>query len=63
LLKGELMKKRVYNVDVLMKGGPYSRIAEAGGFLFMSGIVPRDIEKGLMITDDIKKLLSWFLII
>jgi len=48
------MKKRVHDVDVLMKGGPYSHVVEAGGFLFVSGIVPIDVEKSLMITDDVK---------
>ncbi len=48
------MKKRIHNVDVLMKGGPYSHVVEAGGFLFVSGIVPTDLEKKLVITDDIK---------
>jgi len=48
------MKKRVHDVDVLMKGGHYSHIVEAGGFLFVSGIVPTDPERKLAITDDIK---------
>ena len=48
------MEKRIHNVDVLMKGGPYSHVVEAGGFLFVSGIVPTDLEKKLVITDDIK---------
>ena len=48
------MKKRVHDVDVLMKGGPYSHIVEAGGFLFVSGIVPTDLERKLAVTDDIK---------
>jgi 2-iminobutanoate/2-iminopropanoate deaminase len=49
------MKRRVLNLDTLIKGGPYSHAVEAGGFLFVSGMVPIDIRKGLMITDDIKK--------
>jgi 2-iminobutanoate/2-iminopropanoate deaminase len=48
------MKKRVHDVDVLAKAGPYSHVVEAGGFLFISGIVPVDLEKNLRITDDIK---------
>jgi 2-iminobutanoate/2-iminopropanoate deaminase len=48
------MKKRVHDVDVLMKGGPYSHIVEVGGFLFVSGIVPTDLESKLAVTDDIK---------
>ncbi len=49
------MKKKVHNVETLIKGGPYSHVVEAGDFLFVSGIVPIDLEKQLMITDDIKK--------
>jgi 2-iminobutanoate/2-iminopropanoate deaminase len=49
------MQKEVFNLDTLIKGGPYSHVAQAGGFLFVSGMVPIDIQKGLMITDDIKK--------
>ena len=48
------MKKRVHDVDVLTKAGPYSHVVEAGGFLFISGIVPVDLEKNLRITDDIQ---------
>ncbi|MCK4790289.1 MAG: RidA family protein, partial [Desulfobacteraceae bacterium] len=49
------MEKKVHNVDTLIKGGPYSHAVEAGGFLFVSGMVPIDVQKKLMITDDIKK--------
>lgn len=49
------MKKKVHNVETLIKGGPYSHVVEAGDLLFVSGIVPIDLEKQLMITDDIKK--------
>ena len=48
------MEKIIHDVDVLMKGGPYSHVVEAGGFLFVSGIVPTDPEKKLAITDDVK---------
>jgi 2-iminobutanoate/2-iminopropanoate deaminase len=48
------MEKIIHDVDALMKGGPYSHIVEAGGLLFMSGIVPTDSEKKLAITDDVK---------
>ena len=48
------MEKIIHDVDVLTKGGHYSHIVEAGGLLFMSGIVPTDFEKKLAITDDIK---------
>jgi len=49
------MEKKVHDVEVLIKGGPYSHVTEAGGFLFVSGIVPIDLEKQLMITDDVNK--------
>jgi len=49
------MEKRVYDIEMLIKSGPYSHVVEAGGFLFVSGIVPIDLEKQLMITDDVKK--------
>lgn len=32
------MEKAVHNVDGLTKGGPYSHVVEAGGFVFVSGI-------------------------
>ena len=48
------MEKIAYDVDVLMKGGPYSHVVEAGGFLFVSGMLPTDPERKLAITDDIK---------
>jgi len=49
------MEKKVHDLDTLIKGGPYSHVVEAGGFLFVSGMVPIDIQKKLMITDDIKQ--------
>ena len=49
------MEKKVHDVDTIIKGGPYSHVVEAGGFLFVSGMVPIDIQEKLMITDDIKK--------
>jgi len=49
------MEKKVHNLDIPIKGGPYSHVAEAGGFFFVSGIVPIDIQGKLMITDDIGK--------
>lgn len=44
-----------YDVGGLIKGGPYSHVVEAGGFLFVSGVIPMDIDKGLMITDNIQQ--------
>jgi len=49
------MQKRCIDNDFLLKAGPYSHIVEAGGFLFLTGIDPMDLEKGLIITDDIVK--------
>ena len=49
------MEKKVHDFKFLIKGGPYSHIIEANGFLFASGMTAIDIEKGLMITDDVKK--------
>ena len=49
------MEKKVYDFDFLIRGGPYSHIVEANGFLFVSGMTPIDIEKGIMITDDVIK--------
>jgi len=48
------MRKKVHDVDVLIKGGHYSHVVVAGGFLFVSGIVSIDLENQLRITDDIK---------
>ena len=49
------MQKKCIDNDFLLKAGPYSHIVEAGGFLFLTGIDPMDLEKGLIITDDIVK--------
>jgi len=49
------MEKRVYNSELLTKGGPYSHVVEAGGFLYVSGMVPVDRAKGVSITDDIRE--------
>jgi 2-iminobutanoate/2-iminopropanoate deaminase len=48
------MEKTAHDVDGLVKGGPYSHVVEAGGFLFVSGMLPTDPERKLAITDDIK---------
>ena len=47
------MQKKCIDNDFMLKAGPYSHIVEAGGFLFLTGIDPMDLEKGLIITDDI----------
>jgi 2-iminobutanoate/2-iminopropanoate deaminase len=49
------MEKQVHDFDFLIKGGPYSHIIEANGFLFASGMTAIDLEKGLMLTDNIKQ--------
>jgi 2-iminobutanoate/2-iminopropanoate deaminase len=49
------MEKKAIDVDFLFKGGAYSHMVEAGGFLFITGMDPMDIEKGLIIMDDIEK--------
>ncbi len=49
------MQKKCIDNDFLLKAGPYSHIVEAGGFLFLTGIDPMDLEKGLIVTDDIVK--------
>ena len=51
----QALQKRCIDNDFLLKAGPYSHIVEAGGFLFLTGIDPMDLEKGLIITDDIVK--------
>lgn len=51
----EIMEKKTHDVDGFAKAGPYSHIVEAGGFLYVSGIVPIDAEKNVAITDDIAK--------
>ena len=49
------MEKKAIDVDFLIKAGAYSHVVEAGGFLFITGMDPMDIEKGLIIMDDIDK--------
>ena len=47
------MAKKIYTVEGLTKAGPYSHVVEAGGFLFVSGMLPVDPLKGIQIHDDI----------
>ena len=49
------MEKKTHDIDGFVKGGPYSHVVEAGGFFFLSGQVPIDLEKKLFITDNIEK--------
>lgn len=48
------MEKKTYDVPGMVKGGPYCTYSEAGGFIFVSGTVPIDIEKNIFINEDIK---------
>lgn len=48
------MERTTYEIDGFAKGAPYSHVVEAGGFLFVSGMLPVDAGKNLKITDDIK---------
>ena len=54
-MEAQKMEKKVIDVDFLMKAGAYSHVVDAGGFLFITGMDPMDIEKGLIIMDDIDK--------
>jgi len=47
------MEKKVSNVDFLDKLGPYSHIVEANGFIFLSGMVPVNLDKNVRITDNV----------
>jgi len=47
------MEKKIINVDWLAQNAPYSHAVEANGFIFVSGTVPVDNEKGLAIRDDV----------
>jgi 2-iminobutanoate/2-iminopropanoate deaminase len=49
------MEKKAHEVEFLSRKGPYSHAVEAGGLIFLSGMLPVDIEKNIHITDDI----SW----
>jgi 2-iminobutanoate/2-iminopropanoate deaminase len=47
------MEKKTHDIEGLIKGGPYSHVVEAGGFLFVSGQVPIDPKNELMVKDDV----------
>jgi 2-iminobutanoate/2-iminopropanoate deaminase len=49
------LEKKAINTEFLIKAGPYSHIVEAGGFLFLSGIDPIDLSRGLIVADDVEK--------
>lgn len=44
-----------FNFDNLPKGGTYSHVVEVNGLLFISGIIPLDTTKNIIISDDIVK--------
>jgi len=48
------VEKTTYEIDGFARGAPYSHVVEAGGFLFVSGVLPIDVGKNLKITDDVK---------
>jgi len=48
------MEKTTHEVDGYARGVPYSHVVEAGGFLFVSGTLPVDVDKNLKISDDVK---------
>ncbi|MHB8084827.1 MAG: RidA family protein [Dehalococcoidia bacterium] len=49
------MEKKAHLVEFLSRKGPYSHAVEAGGLLFLSGMLPVDVENNIQITDDIGK--------
>lgn len=48
------MEKTTHEIDGYARGVPYSHVVEAGGFLFVSGTLPVDVDKNLKISDDVK---------
>lgn len=49
------MEKKTYTIEGLTKAGPYSHVVEAGGFLFVSGMLPVDAVRDIQVRDDISK--------
>jgi 2-iminobutanoate/2-iminopropanoate deaminase len=49
------MEKKVHNVAGQAKAGPYSHAVEAGGFIFVSGTGPIDVEQNIFEFEDVKK--------
>ena len=49
------MEKKTYTIEGLTKAGPYSHVVEAGGFLFVSGMLPVDPARDIQIRDDIAR--------
>lgn len=48
------MGRNAINVKGLPSVGPYSHAAEAGGLVFLSGLIPLDPDSGTLITGDIE---------
>jgi len=49
------MDKKIHNVAGQAKAGPYSHAVEAGGFIFVSGTGPIDVEQNIFEFEDVKK--------
>lgn len=49
------MEKKAYTIEGFSKAGPYSHVVEAGGFLFVSGMLPVDAVRDIQIRDDIPR--------
>lgn len=49
------MVSRRYDIEGFKKGGLYSHAVEAGGFIFVSGVLPIDYDENTGTTDNIGK--------
>ncbi|MGA2159580.1 MAG: RidA family protein [Dehalococcoidia bacterium] len=49
------MEKKAHVVEFLSRKGPYSHAVEAGGLIFLSGMLPIDGEKNIQIIDNVGK--------
>jgi len=49
------MEKKVHDIPGQAKAGPYSHAVEAGGFIFVSGTGPIDVEQNIFEFEDVKK--------
>jgi len=49
------VEKKTYTIEGLTKAGAYSHVVEAGGFLFVSGMLPVDPLRNIQIHDDIAR--------
>ena len=50
-----MIKKEVKTVNSPKAIGPYSQAISCGGFLFISGQIPIDLDTGKIISDDFEK--------